>query len=204
MRLLDILIATLVVYPWMTEGLAVEIGGHFLGLADLGIPFLVIALVADAVHRWPRAPREKGVLGRQAMGVAQALGIAAAALGVLFLLALLGRRWGFESQAFDLGTLFTKALWNLTHGAGAALFVALIALAVQRWSGEPWDKSFVLRLAMRLAQGWLRAVERSPALALWSVAALVGAQFSRSRSCAIGHSRAMDMIWASTPTRSGT
>ena len=177
MRSLDILIATLIVYPWFTEGISLGIAGHIFEPADLSLPLLVVGLISDAVSRRPRGPREQGWLARQALRVGQALAVTAAALGVLFLLALLGRHWGFESQAFDRGTLFTKALWNLTHGTGAVLLVALLAVMLRRWSGEPWDQSFFLRQAMKLGHAWLRAVERSPALALWSVAAVVGAQF---------------------------
>jgi uncharacterized membrane protein len=146
MRVVDILIATLVLYPWLTQGVPVEIAGYSFELADLGVPLLIAALVTDVVQRRP------------------ALGVAAAAVAALFLLALLGSHWA-------------NAAWNLTHGTGAVLLVGLVAVAVRRWSHEPWERSFVLRLAMQVAQGWLRAVERSPALALWSVAAVVGAQF---------------------------
>ncbi len=139
MRVVDILIATLVLYPWLTQGVAVEVAGYSFHLADLGVPLLIAALVTDAVQR--RLP----------------LGIATVALAAFFLLILLGL--------------------HLTQGTGAALVTALFALAARHWSGEPWEKSFFLRLAARLARRWLLALERSPGLALWSVAAIVGAQF---------------------------
>jgi uncharacterized membrane protein len=176
MRVLDILIATLVLYPLVTQGVPVEIAGYSFDLADLAVPLLIAALVTDAVTRWPRGPREKGFLAGQTMKLAQGLGIAAAALAVLFL-ALLARHWAFEDPMLDFGTVFTTATWHLTHGTGAALVVAIVAAAARRWSGEPWQRSLFLRLAGKLAQGWLSAVERSPRLALWGAAALVGAQF---------------------------
>jgi uncharacterized membrane protein len=139
MRVVDILIATLVLYPWLTQGVPVEVAGYSFDLADLGVPLLIAALVTDAVQRRPP------------------LGIGTAALAAFFLLILLGL--------------------HLTQGTGAALVTALFALAARHWSGEPWEKSVFLRLAARLARRWLLALERSPALALWSVAAIVGAQF---------------------------
>jgi uncharacterized membrane protein len=139
MRVVDILIATLVLYPWLTQGVPVEIAGYSFDLADLGVPLLIVALITHAVQRGP------------------ALGMAAAAPAALFLLIVLGL--------------------HLTHGTGAALATALFALAARHWSGEPWEKSFFLRLGSKLARRWLLALERSPGLALWSVAAIVGAQF---------------------------
>src|SRR5688500_7100822 len=103
MRSLDILIATLIVYPWLTEGISLGIAGHIFEPADLSLPLLVIGVIADAVVRRPRGPWEKGLLARQALRLGQALAIVAAALGAFFLLALLGRHWGFDSQAFDRG-----------------------------------------------------------------------------------------------------
>ena len=139
MRVVDILIATLVLYPWLTQGVPVEIAGYSFDLADLGVPLLIVALITHAVQRGP------------------ALGMAAAAPAALFLLIVLSL--------------------HLTHGTGAALATALFALAARHWSGEPWEKSFFLRLGSKLARRWLLALERSPGLALWSVAAIVGAQF---------------------------
>jgi uncharacterized membrane protein len=178
MRLLDILIATLVLFPRLTEGFSLDIpGSYFIDLPDLGIPLLAVALVAEAVRRWPREPWKLAQAWRDALerSPGRTFGLAAGALGVLLLLVLPWRHWPFENLAFDPGTLFTNAISNLRHGPGAVLVVALVAAEVRRWSGEPWERSFFVRLAMKLAQAWLRAVERSPDRALWSVAAAVGA-----------------------------
>ena len=53
MRVVDILIATLVLYPWLTQGVPVEVAGYSFHLADLGVPLLIAALVTDAVLRRP-------------------------------------------------------------------------------------------------------------------------------------------------------
>jgi uncharacterized membrane protein len=176
MRLLDILIATLIAWPLLTGGFSIEMDDYFFELADFGIVLLFGALLAEALRRWPR-PWQRGHLAREAAGLAVVAGLAGLALAVLFLFALLGRYLGLEGQSFDIGTLFTRAVWNLTHGTGATLLVALIAAAVRRRSNEPWEASFFVRLARTLAQAWLRMLERSPRLALWGAAAVVGTQF---------------------------
>src|SRR6058998_1886787 len=104
MRLLDILIGTLVLFPLLADAVWFEIPGlHSLELSDLGLPLLVVALVAAAVQRPGRA-----------------LWCAAGVLGALFLLVLLSHHWGLENQGFDL---FTSATWKLTHGTGAVAVV---------------------------------------------------------------------------------
>ena len=158
MRLLDILIGMLVLFPLLADAVWFEIPGlHSLELSDLGLPLLVVALVAAAVRRRSRL-----------------LWSAAGVLGALFLSVLLSSHWALESQGFDL---FTSATWKLTHGTGAVAVVALVAAAVWRWSGEPWEASFFFRRGVKLARAWLDALERAPARTLWSAAAIVGALF---------------------------
>ena len=184
MHLIDVLIATLVLFPWLTEGIAFEIPGfHFIELPDLGIPFLIVALVALTVRRWSQTGSWKSFLALHGTRVVQPwfLGFdrslariiagAAGLVGALFLLALVWRYWAFEDLGFDLGV----AIWTLTRGTGSVLLVAIVAVALRRWSGEPWEKSFFIRQANRLAQAWRRAVDRSPARSLWSAAGVVGA-----------------------------
>src|SRR6267142_915697 len=155
MRLLDILFGTLVLFPLLADAAWFEIPGfHSLALSDLGIPLLAAALIVEAARRWSRWPWMK------------VLWPAAGVLGALFLLVLLWRRWAPEN-----------AIWNATHGGGAVTLVALVAVAVRRWSREPWEKSFFSRQGTKLAQGWLDALARSPGRTLWSAAGVVGALF---------------------------
>ena len=146
MRVLDLFIGTLVVFPWLTGWIWLDMpnGGVFEPY-DWAAPLLLAALIAIVVQRrhW------KGAL---------------ALAGSLALAAFLHR---YEAGA--------QALWLITHGTGAMLIVALAAALVRRWSDEPWEKSFFVRLGRRVAHFWLGAVQRSPARALWSVAAIVGA-----------------------------
>jgi uncharacterized membrane protein len=152
-RLVDILIATLVLFPCLTEGIWLEIpGAGSVELSDLGLPLLIAALVVLAV-------RER-------------LWRAVAALAALVVLALLARYWVFEAP-----DIVADVLWNLTHGTGAVLVVAVAAAAVQRWSPEPWQRSLFARLGMKLAKAWLAALKGSPPRTLWIAAAAVGAFF---------------------------
>jgi uncharacterized membrane protein len=165
MRLLDVLIATLVVFPWLTEGLSVEIPGlpHPMEVPDLGIPLLVVGLVAAAVRMSPRLAAMK----------ARAIWIAAAVSAALLLSIGAWHLWAPESPGVDLAS----AIWRLTRGTGAVVLVVLFGLAVRHWTREPWENSFFVRLGIRLAHAWLRVIGRSPARALWSAAAVVGAVF---------------------------
>jgi len=186
MLLLDILIATLVVFPWLTEDVELDIAGfHASDLSDLGIPLLAAALIAQSVRWLSRQRFQIGAMGRHGMVLVQgslrslersparAIGGAAGALGALVLMALLWREWALRNPGFGVG----NAVWQLTRGTGAVLIVALLAPALQRWTREPWDRSWFLRYAMSLGQAWRHAVERSPALTLWTAAGAVGAVF---------------------------
>jgi len=177
MRLLDVLIATLVVFPWLTDGLSIEIpGAHSIELPDLGIPLLVVALVAATVRASSRASWgqvAQASLDALRRSSARTLWGAAGALAALLVSLWLWRLWESANPGFGL----TSAIWSLTHGPGAALMLVLFGAAVRRWSHEPWENSLFVRLGIRLAQAWLRAIERSPARALWTVAAIVGAVF---------------------------
>jgi uncharacterized membrane protein len=160
MRLLDILIGTLLLFPLLADAVWFDLPVlSSLELSDLGVPLLAAGLVVESVRGWPRVPRE------------QVLWTAAGALVALLLLTLLWRHWPFERPGFDLGS----ALWKLTHGSGAVVLVALAAAAIRRWSREPWEKSFFVRQGVKLAQAWLGALERAPRRTLWSAAGAVGA-----------------------------
>jgi predicted membrane protein DUF2079 len=147
-RLFDIFIATLIVFPAATEWIWVEMpGGEFVEPSDWGVPLLAAALIVLVVRK--RSWRA-----------------AAALAGVLLLITLL-------SQSHS--DFLTSASWQMTHGTGAVLLVALVAAAVQRWSPEPWEASFFFRLGKRIARAWLGAIERSRARALWIAALCAGA-----------------------------
>jgi uncharacterized membrane protein len=167
MRLLDVLILTLVLFPWLTEGLSIApFGWQSLEVADLGIPMLVVALVPALVHAGPLR------LGAE---LARALRLRNAVIAVvaLVIVACLLQLWERANPGFDLGS----AIWSLTHGAGAVLLVVLIGAAARRWTQEPWEKSLFVRLGICLGRAWLRAVERAPTAALWGATAVVGGVF---------------------------
>ena len=162
MRLLDVLVFSLVIFPTLTHSVTVEIPGlaHPMELPDLGVPLLVAGLVAIGV----RASRRQ---------LALALAVVAAAAAGLALAAWLWQRWIAEHAHID----FAGALWRFTRSNGIVITVLVIALAVRRWTHEPWEKSACVRLALRLAGAWRAALARSPARALWTAAALIGAGF---------------------------
>ncbi|HEX9431874.1 MAG TPA: DUF2079 domain-containing protein [Burkholderiales bacterium] len=150
MTILDILIATLVLFPRLTEWAWSETADG--ELSDWGVPLLVVALAVMAVrHRSWR--------------------VAAAVLAALLGLGLLWRLGAFENQTV------LDVLRSLTRGPGAIPLVALFAVAVRRWSHEPWERSFFVRLGTRLARAWHAVLLRWPRGALWSAAAAVGALF---------------------------
>ena len=65
----------------------------------------------------------------------------------------------------------------MTRGPGAIPLVALFGVAVRRWSHEPWEKSFFVRLGTRLARAWHATLLRWPRRPLWIAAAAVGALY---------------------------
>jgi len=146
---LDILIATLVLVPLAGPALALVTPGAELELSDYGLPLLIVGLAAAALRR---RSRERWA------------GLTAAA--VLAALMIVVPRLQSDPIA--------RALWLLTHGLGAIAVVAISALALRRASGEPWQASFFIRQATRLAHAWRDAVARSSARTLWSTAAVVG------------------------------
>ena len=145
MRVLDVFIAALLVFPWLTGWIWYQgEGGWIFEPYDWSVPLLLAALIVMVVRgrhwRW-----------------------AGALAGLLGLVAIVHR---YEPVA--------EVLWRLSRDTGAVLVIAAAAFATRRWSGEPWEQSFFVRLSARVARAWLRAVERSPARALWSAAAVAG------------------------------
>lgn len=149
MLLLDVLIATLVLLPLVVDAFWFDMPLS-IEPSDLGVPLLLAALVAMAVRRR---------LWRTLLAVAAS---------VLLLWLLPQEVWERHRDAV------TSTLWSLTHAPGAVLVVALAAAAIRRWSPEPWQNSFFVRLGTRLGRAWLDAVQRSPR-ALWTAAAAMAA-----------------------------
>ena len=160
MLLLDILFATLVLFPLPADEIwwAFTRGTPAASFepSALRIPLALAGLVAFAV-------RERAHLLANA---GAKLAWAAAALAALLLLGAL--------IAYDRGVGAEAAVSQLTYGAGAIPLLALAALLVRRWSDEPWSASLFVRLGARLAAAWRGALERAPARALWGAAAAVG------------------------------
>ena len=154
MRLLDILVATLIVFPWVTEWIEfwTPDKSYYVELADFSLPLLLAALLYEAVRRFPRASWRAR------------LTTAAGALA-----ALLAGWWLFATFP-DQSIL---ALWHLSHGTGAFIVVALAGLAIRRWSGEPWRNSYFVRLGIALGSRWHAVVQRAGARPLWVVASSV-------------------------------
>lgn len=178
MRLLDILIATLVVFPWLTEDVAVDFGAmRFSDASDLNVPLLAAALVAGAVlgrHQVNLAIRQGIVQVSSQLPGLRPLWIGAAGLGIALLLApILWQGFAPDDPGFDP----ILAVRHLTRGTGAVVLVAIIGVALQRGLGEPWEKSLFVRQAIHLGDAWHRAVARSAARALWCASGAVGAVF---------------------------
>ena len=56
MRLLDIFVGALIVFPWLTESIRFDTpGGGTIELADWAVPLLVVGVVAEAPRLWWRA-----------------------------------------------------------------------------------------------------------------------------------------------------
>ena len=174
MLLFDILIVTLVLVPWLGEDVSYRVAGSDIELPDLGIPLLAAALVVTAVHWWPRDPwaalRRKFAAFRSSSRVAWSI---AAVVAMLVLAGALWPRWTWENPGLDPATL----IWRLTHGTVAMLFVSLIGVALRRSSGEPWQRSFFVRMAIKPGWAWLRAMESAPARSLWLASGAVGSVY---------------------------
>jgi hypothetical protein len=152
-RLLDLFIAALIVFPWITEAIQFQVGSAYVELADYSVPLLVLGLVVYAARHWPR------VSWRVRLG--SLAGALAASLAL----------WWLFAAHPDFAT---RGLWQLTRGAGAVLLVALVGVAIRRRSREPWEASFFYRVGSRIGRAWLGAVERSGTRPLWIAAAVVG------------------------------
>lgn len=152
MRLLDLFIAALIVFPWLTDWIVFQTGTTQIELSDYSVPLLAAGLVVVAVRQWRRLPWRTRLWSTAGV---------LAALLVLWL--------AFEVQR----DLATRALWHLTHGAGAVLVTALAAAVIRRRTGEPWGASFFLRIAIRIGRAWQEAVQRSGTRPLWIAAGAV-------------------------------
>jgi hypothetical protein len=147
MLLLDVLIATLVLLPLLGDVVWFDLP---LEPVDLGVPLLLAVLIAMAVRR-----RMWRIL-------------AMAAIVLILLWFVPAAFWERHRDAL------TDTSWYLTHAPGAVLVVALYAAALRRWSTEPWDQSFFVRLPGRIARAWVGAVQRSRR-ALWTATAAFAA-----------------------------
>lgn len=175
MLLLDALIATLVLFPWLSEDVVYQISGTTVELSDLGVPLLATVLVAMAVHSGPRGALTMGRACRDAFKrlTPQQIWVAAAASCAIVAVAWLAGACVLREPGFDPAL----AVWKLTHGTGAILLVSCVGLAITHFSGAPWEESFFLRQAMRVGQAWQRAVARAPASSVWTAASAVGSIF---------------------------
>jgi uncharacterized membrane protein len=188
MRLLDILIGTLVVFPLVADAIWWEVlGRHSLESSDLAVPLLLAVLLVLAAQRLSLQAWKPRVIAQH---VRNALRIPLGALsraprGRLWCsLALLGGclaalvflYWAVASQVLGAERVST-ALRKLTYGTGAFVVIGLVALAVRRRSSEPWEKSFFIRHGMNLVKAWVALVERSPARVLWSTVVILTAFF---------------------------
>ena len=154
MRVLDIFIATLVVFPWVTEWIAFDTpSGVYVELSDYGVPLLALALILEGLGQW-RAASWRARLAGLALVLA-----AGAVVG-----------WLFEQERDRA----TQALWHLTRGPAAVLVVALVGAAIRWRTGEPWTRSFFVRLGARVGRAWMDALERAGPRPLWVAAAAVG------------------------------
>ena len=158
MRLLDIFIAALIGFPWVTEWIQfwTPEKTFYVELADFSVPVLLAALLFEAVRRFPRASWRARLW--------TAAGTLAFALVV----------WGLFAAFPDQSTL---GLWHLTHGTGSFIFVALVAFAIRRWTREPWENSLLVRLGIRIGRAWLAALQPGTR-PLWVAAATVGLALS--------------------------
>ena len=157
MLLLDILIGTLIVLPLLADAFWYDASNLYsLELSDMGIPILATALIVLLARRLSRVQRSEW-----RAGIPFTCGL---------LVVVLLSYWAIASGVVDAERV-SNALWSLKSGPGAAFVVGLAAVAVRRWSPEPWEKSFFVRVGTRVGLAWLGAVERSPVRALWGVVA---------------------------------
>lgn len=177
MRLLDILIGTLIVFPVLADAVWYDMPGfHSLELSDMGLPLLVAALLALAVRRLGREVvglRSGAHRGGGAAGLwrrARARPAIAGALVAASLALVLGWLWTERQPDSDL---LARAVWKLTHGTGAVVLVALVAAGVRHFSTEPWERSFFFRQGRSLARAWLGALERASGPTLWGAVAIL-------------------------------
>jgi len=162
MRVFDLLVAGLVLIPWLGESVFVPLpGGEAIEVSDGGIPVVVVGLGVIAASRWRSSSFTRWSVA----------GAVAAAL----LFFLLFHFWRSEAPERNL---LETAIWRLTRGPGGVAAVAAAAFAIRRWTAEPWDRSFFFRLGGTLARTWLDAIARFPGLALWGTAALIGALYA--------------------------
>jgi uncharacterized membrane protein len=180
MLLLDILIGTLVVFPWFTDWAWIAIPGYGpVQLSDFGLPLLVAALVILAIRHargvFPllkRTMRARALLEAPWHSRRRTLSFVGGIAGVLVLGIVLWR-WNPRVPGFDIGVV----IWELTRGMGGVAVVALAAMIVRRCSSEPWEASFFFRLGTAIGRTWFASLSRSPARTLWIAAIAVAATF---------------------------
>jgi uncharacterized membrane protein len=183
MRLLDILIGTLVVFPVLADAVWYDLPGlDSLELSDMGVPLLIAGLLVLMVRRLAREPLRLSAIADRGWKAARDWRDALerrpvlacrAVVGVLAALVLALALWWLWSERWLDADLAATAVWKLTHGTGAVVLVALVAAAVRRGSPEPWEQSFFIRLGASLARAWLAAIARSPARTLWGTTAVM-------------------------------
>lgn len=125
----DILVWILFVFPWVTGGVWIKQPGLKLELSEVGIPVLVLAVLASGLKWIGNAPLEQASSVRFLMlcwnrwqeilfrSPKKTLWLAASGIGLVEAFASFRRHWAMGSGAADLG-IFTNAIWNLTHGNG--------------------------------------------------------------------------------------
>lgn len=125
----DFSVLVLIIFPFVTGGVWIQRPGLFIELADLGVPVLLVSILALILKLGFKAPLEKGRIVEVSLRLwawwvqslerfpRLTLWVASLLVGGLWSWASLTRHHSFGSSSYDLG-IFTNALWNLIHGNG--------------------------------------------------------------------------------------
>src|SRR4051812_48786965 len=128
LRVFDLAVAALVIFPLITGGIRLGQPGLKIELSELAVPTLLVALLALLLRALGTDPRES-FFARGAASLwrgwcallddnpTRILVRGAMAVGFAFSVVALHRHWAFQSSTWDLG-IFTNALYNLAHGNG--------------------------------------------------------------------------------------